>query len=265
MRDTDRDWQRIGKVEPHWGVVTMDKYKSQNMDDINRAEFFASGEDDIHKFMSTLKRYFGNQFRPINALDFGCGVGRLAIAMANKIDRVVGIDVSPGMLRIADNSAKDRQLSNIRFLEKIPEDKFDWINSFIVFQHIPPERGLELIKELLTRLDEHGFISIHVTVYHEMYEGANPDEVDVDDGGYSIRMFNYDINQVIKLFYDAGIIDLNMEMVNHDGHIGIIFYGRKSMYLESRENFTDLDRAPFRQLMGAIARKVRRRISRMAS
>ena len=101
MRDTDRDWKRIGEIEPHWGVITMDKYKSEVMDEETKKEFYRSGEKDFQKFMSTFKRYFGGDFKPNSALDFGCGVGRLAIAMANKIDKVIGIDISPGMLKIA--------------------------------------------------------------------------------------------------------------------------------------------------------------------
>ena len=72
--------------------------------------------------------------------------------------------------------------------------------------------------------------------------------------------YNYDVNKLIELFYNAGIIDVNMEMVNHGGHVGIIFYGRKSIYLESCENYSDLDRAPFRELVGAIKRKIIKRV-----
>ena len=121
MRNTDRDWQRIGEAEPYWGVITMDAYKSHALDEEKIGEFYASGEKDVAKFVSTFRRYFGNDFRPQRALDFGCGVGRLAIAMARTTNNVTGVDVSPAMLRIAADNARKENISNIQFVESLPD------------------------------------------------------------------------------------------------------------------------------------------------
>ena len=47
-----------------------------------------------------------------NLLDFGCGVGRIAQRVANKVHSVVGVDVSSGMI---DKAKKECQSPNIEY------------------------------------------------------------------------------------------------------------------------------------------------------
>lgn len=257
MRDTDRDWRYIGEKEPYWGVLTHDRFKSQIIGEKQIEELYLSGEHDVQKFMSTFRRYFGHVFNPCSALDYGCGVGRLTIPMARKIDTVVGVDISTGILRLAADAAKEQGLSNAQFLKELPDCKFEWINSCIVFQHIPPTRGFGLIEKLLAKLDDRGFISLHVTVYIPPDIDSDPKE----DDGLKISMYSYDMNRLVKLFYDAGITDLNMEMTDHDGHIGIILFGRKGLFMDIQRS--DLYKASFYELLMAIRRKVLRKIKRI--
>ena len=227
MRNTDRDWKGIGDKEPYWGVVTFDQYRRRNMNDKALTEFYLSGAIKVEQFLSTFKHYFGDDFKPKNVLDFGCGCGRLLLPLAKTIDCVTGVDISPGMLKKAANRIQKLDLKNIELLEVLPDKKFDWINSYIVFQHIPPQRGLKLIKVLLKHLEPGGFISLHITTHHKENSESDPYEEDVDDGVCQMRMYNYDLNEVLASFYNAGILDPNMKLTNHNGHVGSILYGRK--------------------------------------
>ena len=71
-------------------------------------------------------------------LDFGCGAGRLTFAMAKYAKEVVGVDVAEGMLRVARERIDVRKIRNVELRTTLPAEQVDWINSLIVFQHIPP-------------------------------------------------------------------------------------------------------------------------------
>ena len=89
--------------------------------------------------------------RPVRGLDFGCGAGRLTFAMAKYAKEVVGVDVAEGMLRVAANGSS-RKIRNVELRTTLPAEQVDWINSLIVFQHIPPPRGYEILADLVVLL-----------------------------------------------------------------------------------------------------------------
>lgn len=262
MRDTDADWKGIGETAPFWGVLTQDKFLPQNLTGDALDDFYRSGIDDIDRIRRNFRRYYGSDFRPSNALDFGCGVGRLSLAIAPHVSSVIGIDVAPGMRDRARERADRQDIRNARFAEEIPSEPFDWINSLIVFQHIPPARGLAIMKQLLAALAPGGFVSLHVTAYHTDDAGAHSDAPRVyDDDGRITCMHNYPMNDVLRVFVDTSISDLILEPINHTGHVGFMIYGRKAHQVSAAKAYSDLDRVPIAKLVGAITRKIGRRLS----
>lgn len=78
----------------------------------------------------------------MQVLEIGCGMGRLLIPMSEIFGKVVGIDVSPKMLKLCESQTKG--LENIEVFEnngkdlnQFENDSFDFCYSFVVFQHIP--------------------------------------------------------------------------------------------------------------------------------
>jgi 2-polyprenyl-3-methyl-5-hydroxy-6-metoxy-1,4-benzoquinol methylase len=43
---------------------------------------------------------FGDDFAPRRVLDFGCGVGRVTLPLARRVDAVVAIDIADSMLSL---------------------------------------------------------------------------------------------------------------------------------------------------------------------
>jgi len=85
-----RAWQTFGETEPHWSVLVSEDYRQDKLEE-NIDRFYASGISDIDVHLNFLRRAslptsFGK------ALDFGCGVGRLTLALAPHADQVVGVD-----------------------------------------------------------------------------------------------------------------------------------------------------------------------------
>jgi SAM-dependent methyltransferase len=83
-----------------------------------------------------------------SVLDIGCGTGNLALRLPEKgtLSRVVGVDLSEGVLEIARRHARDRQLGYFEFLQAnardlpFADDEFDAVVSNMVFQLIPDQR-----------------------------------------------------------------------------------------------------------------------------
>ena len=103
-RDTDADWRKIGETEPFWGVLTEDRFRRDRMDQAAKHAFYATGAEDIGFVLSRIQLMVPH-FHPRQALDFGCGIGRLTLAMARRADAVTGVDISSEMLDEARRAA----------------------------------------------------------------------------------------------------------------------------------------------------------------
>jgi len=235
VRDTDADWRAIGRSQPFWGVVSQDEYRAENLTEANVEAFYLSGIADAADIVRRIKAATGEQPRG-RALDFGCGAGRLAEAMAAYVDRVTGYDVSPGMLETARSRG-----GRASYVDALPDGPFDWINSYIVFQHIPPERGLLLMEQLFARLSPGGVVTLQVTVWREARHEPPPPTgwrkwlgpllraarvARLKRG--TILMHDYDLSAVVRLLNRAGVEDLTLSATDHDGHHGVILIGRKT-------------------------------------
>lgn len=238
LRDTDYDWRIIGETEPYFGVLTSDRFKRKNLNEQNRADFFQSGDGDINDFIDRMRSAFG-PFEPRSALDFGCGVGRLTLPLAALTGAATGIDISPGMLA----EARRHDKPGLRFLERVPDEVFDWVVSAIVLQHIPPERGYGIIEQLLGRVAASGGITLQImfgrTAHHELSPGAR---LIIDEGGVrpaaalrrqkppaagKMLMHDYDLSRVVGLFYRAGMTCLILDHIDHGGMIGATIHARR--------------------------------------
>jgi 2-polyprenyl-3-methyl-5-hydroxy-6-metoxy-1,4-benzoquinol methylase len=78
------------------------------------------------------------------ALDFGCGIGRVTIPLAEHFDEVVGVDVAPAMLEQARSNSAAAGCENVQFLVNAGErlnlpsfGGFDLVFTSHVLQHLP--------------------------------------------------------------------------------------------------------------------------------
>lgn len=236
-RDTNEDWAEIGSTEPFFGVITHERFKRDVIDDAAIADFFASGQGDIDRQLAHMRALYG-EFQPNSALDFGCGVGRLTRPLAALTGDAVGVDISPGMLAEARRTPVD----GATFVDAIPDRHFDWVFSLTVLQHIPPERGYDIIHRLLRAVAPGGGITLQVTygrsAFHDDSAGAR---LVLDQSGVrpakgivegvlpkgTMIMYDYDLNRVIGQFYLDGMNQINLEHYDHGGIIGVTISARR--------------------------------------
>lgn len=170
MANSDHEWRRWGETDPYFGVIMNERFRRASIEH-NRDEFFASGRLTVEERLDAAERHFG-PFARGRALDFGCGVGRLSLALAAHFDEVLGIDVAPAMLAEAGTNAKRAGIDNLRLA--LSDDaltqaagSFDLVMSAMVLQHIPARRGLPIIKAMLDRLAPGGIAALQICLMRQ--------------------------------------------------------------------------------------------------
>jgi len=153
MKDSDlrelRDfWERQARRDPLWAILSDPSKKGRKW---NIADFFETGRREISILVYHLESLKIGFLRN-KALDFGCGIGRLSQALAGYFDRVVGVDISETMIKLAKvfNRFEERvcYLSNqYEDLELFEDQAFDFVYTNIVLQHLRPEMTLRYFEE----------------------------------------------------------------------------------------------------------------------
>lgn len=101
-------------------------------------EFFATASDLIKGLELDLKRLPARDA----ALEIGCGPGRLMRPLSRHFREIHGVDVSDEMIRLARERLQDTPNAHPHHgsgsdLALFPDEKFDFVYSYAVFQHIP--------------------------------------------------------------------------------------------------------------------------------
>jgi SAM-dependent methyltransferase len=246
---TDADWRAWGRTDPYYGVITHPKYRTVRLNAESLGEFFRSGENEVREILRTIRTHIDRGFTPKTAVDFGCGVGRLLVGLSRTADVVVGLDVSDGMLAEAEKNCRNQGVKNV-VLQKSDDDlsqltgTFELIVSVIVFQHIPPARGVPLFKKLLERLGPGGVGAIHITYAKEQQDAA-PLRI-VVRGVKAIarrigrkliglvryrdpemQMNLYPLNELLLHIQRAGVRRMYSELTDHGGYYGVHLFFQK--------------------------------------
>jgi SAM-dependent methyltransferase len=125
------DWNQRASEDAYYYVA----FGRREQDD---EEFFSTAADIVKGFEWDLKRVRGRDA----ALEIGCGPGRLLRPLARHFTEIHGVDVSDEMIRLAQERLKDTPNAHAHHtsgsdLAQFPDDKFDFVYSYAVFQHIP--------------------------------------------------------------------------------------------------------------------------------
>ncbi|MCD6115288.1 class I SAM-dependent methyltransferase [bacterium] len=136
-------------------LITID-----NIKDAHRAkiyyQIYSSTQKSAKKEADFIVKVLNLQ-KGSKVLDLGCGFGRHSIELAEKGMKVVGVDISRSLLKIAKERAKKRRCK-IKFLQKnflkiSFKEKFDaaimMLNTFGLMSDKNNERALEILTNLL--------------------------------------------------------------------------------------------------------------------
>ncbi len=169
-------WQKLGREEPHWSVLTTEEFKQTNLA-ANHERFYASGNGNAGQFLHFLGRNgcFPDGVADKTVLEYGCGVGRVTHALAQHFGRVYACDISAPHLALAKQWTDGLGLTNLTFTQiQRPQDvlalpKVHAVYTVIVLQHNPPPVIRMILQGLLSALLPGGVALFQVTTYREGY------------------------------------------------------------------------------------------------
>jgi SAM-dependent methyltransferase len=247
-RNTDSDWETLAAHHPYFAVISNPKFDGLSLSPETEQEFFNSGEQHVEDVLALIRGNFDPAFRPQLAVDFGCGVGRVLLALAGKSAKAVGVDVSDTMLSLARKHAAEKALHNIELvhsdndLSEVP-DGYDLLHSVIVFQHIPPARGYHLLETLFQKLRSRGCFYLHLTfakdrrfldnaMRHVSVYSTGEASVSIleelpAEGSGLMSMYDYDLNRVFLILMKSGVESTITHFTDHSGCYGVIMCGQK--------------------------------------
>jgi len=249
--NTDKEWEKWGKKDPYFGVITHEKFRSRNLTEDAKKEFFESGRSHINHVLEVCRQHIDPDFSPKRVLDFGCGTGRLVIPLAEIAEHVVGLDVSDSMLEEAFKNCNNYSTKTVRLLKSDDtlsclDGCFDFIHSWIVFQHIPVDRGRRIFRNLFDHLEEGGICAVQFTYSKDIFAKRYglplrklplikilmkikrlvrrlvKIECDPD-----MQMNPYNVNELLFLIQSQGIRNLHVEFTDHGGELGVFLYFQK--------------------------------------
>ena len=245
FRSSDHEWNQFGAENPYYGVLSDERMDQKNLTEETLLEFWRTGEEHINSVFLHIHHHICPNFKPENALDFGCGVGRLLFALHKRCSHVTGVDVSAPMLAEARRQAERKSIDNLTLVESsdcndLGVNQFDLVHSYIVLQHIPVDRGYAILDKLLASLRSGGVGVLHLTFSQLGYNRwkitrmipFNKQWRNFVDGkplnAPFMQMNEYNLNKILSRIMDVGVKKSFLELTDHDGSKGAIIYFQKA-------------------------------------
>jgi len=164
-------WESQARADPLWAILSDDAKRRRGWD---LASFLATGEQFV---ASVLDRFTALGAPPVlgEALDFGCGVGRLTQPLAARFARATGIDISPTMIDGANalNRWGDRARYLVNTEPSLPmvgDDEIDFVMSFITLQHMQPTLAVGYLREFLRVLRPGGLLFFQLPSHRHLVD-----------------------------------------------------------------------------------------------
>jgi SAM-dependent methyltransferase len=131
-------WDERARLNAPWYVDTSLQFDAPDME-----QFFSTGAKIVEQALDPAL------VPPswLLAVEIGSGLGRVCLALADRFERVVGIDISPEMVQRARELVPNKRVSfeigDGATLASIETGSADLVLSFTVFQHIPKTALIE--------------------------------------------------------------------------------------------------------------------------
>ncbi len=179
------NWEDHARSDPLWAILTREDQSGRRWD---VDEFFAGGGAFVDTLFERLARHDAHP-QGGKALDFGCGVGRLAHGLAGYFESVVGVDVSPTMVGVAHELSLN--LDRVEFLlnqaadlSVLADASFDFVNSQITLQHIHSDASRHYIAEFLRVVKRGGVVVFNLPSARRPQQQGAPELLPLPPEGY---------------------------------------------------------------------------------
>ena len=161
--ESKKKWNALASKNAPYYVMT------DYGENITEEQFRYSGKKNYEEFVindEILNSYL-SPFNQKDMLEIGCGIGRITEFFSEQFKSVSGVDISDEMIKKAKHRLKSK--NNIYFYTTdglhfpFPDASFDFVFSFIVFQHMPNKTTIKKnISELVRVLKKGGIAKIQL-------------------------------------------------------------------------------------------------------
>lgn len=165
------------------------------------AAFFATGVAEIEQALTRLDDLGLRSGRREAALDFGCGVGRLTVALGEHYAKVWGVDIAAEMI------ARARPHPHVEYgvcTSRLPfeDDTFDLIYTHLVLQHMPRAISHGYVRDFIRLLHADGLAIFEI-----------PDGPDYQHPESHLSMWATPPEMVEQVVVEAGGIVVDIELM----------------------------------------------------
>ena len=163
------EWSKLGETEPYWSVLSSDEFRG-TPDEAVRDNFYLTGAHELARIHATLGRCGLSLSQFEQGFEFGCGLGRTTLALAEVLPAIAACDISAPHLAVAEAEAEARQVSGITFIQADDQtfgmtDPFDFWYSRIVLQHNPPPIMDAILERMFDQLSPGGVALFQAPAY----------------------------------------------------------------------------------------------------
>ncbi len=135
------DWNRRAREDAHF-YVAFGRRSQQEQEFLASAAEVTSALEPEFSRLPHGSRLPNDSEVARKALEIGCGPGRLMRPMSRHFGEIHGVDISDEMIRLAQEQLKDIPHARVHVtpdssLSMFSGGSFDFVYSYIVFQHIP--------------------------------------------------------------------------------------------------------------------------------
>ncbi|MDM8530405.1 class I SAM-dependent methyltransferase [Anaerolineales bacterium HSG25] len=163
LHELQTNWHKFGQTDPLWAIVSRPTMKGNKW---NVDEFLATGQDEVKKLLADIEQL--NLPLPTGqALDFGCGIGRVTQPLCDHFDICHGVDIAPSMIEmaIAYNRYRERcfyYINETSDLSIFADNSINFILSLITLQNVAPRYSEIYLKEFLRILAPGGLVVFQI-------------------------------------------------------------------------------------------------------
>ncbi len=156
-----REWQRLGENDPYWSVLSEERYRAKELSEAEVLEFLERGRDSaelVESFEARTRQTVSSGL----CFELGCGVGRVTCHLAERFERVIAADISPGNIALCKKNLESAGITNVDYLlvddlaDYRAQPEFDFLYSVIVLQHNTPPIQKFILDALLGKVRSGG-------------------------------------------------------------------------------------------------------------
>lgn len=203
-------WEKLGRNQAHWSVLTADKYQPDQLA-AHLQEFYGTGEGSVARVAATFQRCGVTPPPGAECLEFGCGVGRMTLWLAKHFENVHACDVSAPHLEkgreyLGAQGVRNVVWHHVRSLDVLDHlPKVDVVVSEIVLQHNPPPVMLRILRNLLASLKPGGIAFVQIPTYSVGYQFRCANYLQQPEDSHGMEMHILPQRVVFEEFSRAGV------------------------------------------------------------